>query len=427
MKTKKFTNFAIIWLGQFFSTLGSGISSFGLSVWILNTTGSATPFAISCLCSVIPGIIFAPFAGSLADRKGRKKIILIADSLDALLKVVMVLLLASNLMNIYIIYPIMFLSASFGTFQSPAFSASIPMLVEKENLSKANGMLQFSQAAQSMIAPVVAGALYGILKLQGLIIIDFITYMLGFTSIALVKIPDCIKDDELNTDKHVIYNDFKDSWKYLKRQSGIINLVLVFAVVNFIANLSMVLMGPMILVKYDSSAFGIIETICGTSMVIGGIVSSIIPDVKNKIRVIFLTLMVSGAGLFITGLRAEWIMIAAGIFVFYFLVPYANALFSTVIQTRIEPEMLGRCGSLVGALVRIVIPVSCIIAGPLADFIFEPLMASDGILKDSIIANIWGIGQGRGYGIMFSLCGIILIGICLIGYMKNSKNKETAV
>lgn len=90
---KNFGNFLIICCGQFMSILGSGISSFGLSVWIFQNTGQATPFALSFLCSILPAILFAPFAGSFADRKNRKRIIMLTDTFDALLKILMAVLL----------------------------------------------------------------------------------------------------------------------------------------------------------------------------------------------------------------------------------------------------------------------------------------------------------------------------------------------
>ena len=72
---EKFKKFMVVWFGQFVSMLGSGISSFGLSLWIFMMTKSATTFAMTFLVQILPGIIFAPFAGSMADRQQRKQII----------------------------------------------------------------------------------------------------------------------------------------------------------------------------------------------------------------------------------------------------------------------------------------------------------------------------------------------------------------
>ena len=129
VKQPSFRKFIFIWVGQFLSMLGSNISSFGLSVWLYGETGATTPFAMAFLCSVLPSLLLAPLAGSFADRKNRKAIIMLADTADALLKVALTALLLTETMQIWMVYPLMFLSSTLGTFQSPAFSASIPMIV----------------------------------------------------------------------------------------------------------------------------------------------------------------------------------------------------------------------------------------------------------------------------------------------------------
>src|SRR5699024_2108492 len=111
----KFKRFLVVWFGQFVSMLGSGISSFGLSLWIFMMTKSATSFAMTFLVQILPGILFAPLAGSFADRFHRKKIIILTDSLDAVVKVFLVFLLLSKKMEVWMVYPITFISQSLGT------------------------------------------------------------------------------------------------------------------------------------------------------------------------------------------------------------------------------------------------------------------------------------------------------------------------
>ncbi len=122
---KSMKTFMIIWIGQFVSILGSGLTTFGLSVWVLEATGSAMTFTMTVLMRILPGIIFAPKAGTFADRKNRKNIIIFTDAFDALLKMFMIILLISEQMKLWMIFPINFISAVFGTFQGPAFTASM--------------------------------------------------------------------------------------------------------------------------------------------------------------------------------------------------------------------------------------------------------------------------------------------------------------
>lgn len=413
---KKFT---IIWLGQFVSLLGSGLSAFGLSVWIYIKTGSATPFAMSFLCSILPTIIFAPFAGSFADRKKRKVIIMMTDSLDALLKLLMAVLLFFDLMHVWMVYPILFTSAILSTFQGPAFNASIPMLVPGKHLSRANGMLQFSQACQSMLAPILAGALFPIINLSGLLTIDFVSFFFAIFTILFVKIPQ----PELEKEKKSMFNtamgDLKFAWNYLIEKKGFISLLVSFSILNFIANLSIILIGPLVLSNYDSSIYGTVQAVYGLAMVLGGVLSGILPNTNKKIKTLFMMLIISGIGLVISGISISWYVIALGFFIFMIPVPYANTLLQSLVQMKIEASVLGRVGALMSAVLKSITPIACILAGPLADNVFEPLMKNDGSIGSNFIGSLIGTGPGRGIGLLFILCGIIILNaVCFIMLCK---------
>lgn len=409
---KQMKIFSIICLGQFMSILGSGLSSFGLSVWIFYKTGQATPFALSFLCSILPGIIFSPIAGSLADRRNRKKTIMLTDSLDALLKIVMALLLFSDDMEVWMIYPILFCSSTLSTFQAPAFNASIPMIVSEKNLSRANGMLQLSQAAQNLIAPALAGALFPAIGLNGLLIIDFITYFAGIITIGIANIPQATIKQGEKVGLKIVKEDMRFSWKCIN-ESGFFKFIISFSILNFFANSAMILLGPLVLANYSSTIYGTVQTVYALAMVVGGILSGIMPDCKNKIIRMYSVLILSGIGLIVSGLSENWLSISFGMALFFLFVPYANTLFQTLLQTEIGSDLLGRVGAMVNALLKIASPIACIVSGPLVDYVFNPMMQEDGILGRGILGRLIGNGAGRGIGLLFILCGLFLATVCV--------------
>lgn len=428
MSTKRsFRNFSIIWGGQFLSVLGSGISSFGLSVWLFEQTGAATPFAMSFLCSVLPSLLLTPVAGSFADRKSRKKIIMLTDSMDAILKLVLALLLFSQKMQVWMVYPIMVLSAICGTFQGPAFSSSIPMLLEEKDLSKANGMRQLSSAAQNMLAPILAGALYPFLKVQGLLLLDLGTYFFAFITIALIPIPQPVLAAADQPSKNLIttaLSDFRAAFRYLRNMPQLFGAILVFSVVNFIANLAFILLSPMILATYSTTIYSLSQTISGISMLAGALLASLLPVSKNQYATIYGALIISGLGLLIGSISSHWLIIFCGVFVFCLWIPYVNASSQTLIQTTTEASMLGRVNSAVNVLCQIAMPISALIAGPLADQIFGPMMMPGGVLAESFIGKLIGIGPGRGCGFIFLLCGLCLSVLCTVCLFRSIGRKE---
>lgn len=421
-----FRNFTVVWLGQFLSVLGSAISGFGLSVWLFEQTNSATPFAISFLCSILPSLLFSPLAGSLADRKNRKKIIMLTDSFDALLKLIMALLLLTRNLQVWMVYPFMIISSTLGTFQSPAFSSSVPMLVHEKDLSRANGMRQLSGAAQNMLAPIFAGALYAFLRVEGLLIVDLCSYLFAFITIAIIPIPQpTIKSTNYESKKLIstALKDFREAFSYLRKLSKLYQSILIFMVVNFIANMAMILISPMILATYDTTIYGISQTVSGIAMILGALIASILPDPKNKYATMYGVLTVSGIGLIVGGLSPHWLYIFIGIFAFCLFIPYVNSLSQTIIQTTVEKSMLGRMDSTVTVLCQLAMPVSALLSGWLADNLLGPMMIEGGILAETFIGKIIGVGPSRECGLIFVLGGIILFilcTVCLIGSLKSN-------
>ena len=429
-KQYSFSRFLFIWSGQFLSVLGSAIFNFGLAVWLFEKTGAATPFALSFLCSILPSLLLSPLAGSLADRTSRKRTIILTDTIDALLKVLMVVLLFGDNLKVWMIYPGMTISATLSTFQSPAFSASIPMLVKEEHLSKANGLRQLSGAAQNMLAPIFAGILYPILHLKGLIILDLCSYIFAFVTIALTKIPQP-KIERAEKDKKALVSvairDFKSAIKHLYAIPKLFRLLMVFAVANFIMNMSTILLTPMILSNYDSTILGFSQTISGVSMIVGAIIASILPNPKRPYALMYGMLGASGIGLLIGGTSPKYWVIFVGIFIFCLFVPYVNSLSDTILQMKFEKSMLGRITSAVGVLCQIAMPLSALFAGVLADYIFNPLMMPGGALAKSFIGDLIGVGDCRGIGLIYIINGIVLLLLCTILCVASLKDKEETI
>lgn len=390
--------FMVIWFGQFISMLGSALSAFGLGIWIFQKTGSAASFAMSAVCTVLPALLFAPFAGSIADRKKRKAIILLTDSIDAFLKILIVTLLIFNKLELWMVYPLVFISGTLGAFQNPAFGASIPMLVPSDKLTRANGLLQFSSAIQNLLAPVIAGFLYPLIELKGLFIIDFVSFFFALASIAFIKIPQPSVEKTKDSLVLAALKDMQYAWNYLIQKEGLMQLIVFFAFLNFIANLSMILLGPLMMSVYNSQAYGNVQAGIGLAMLLGGLCSSLIPDTKNKIKRILLILALCSIGPIISGATLNWIIITAGFFIFMFPVPYVNTLLMSIFQIKIERNVLGRVGALMTAILAAITPIAYLCAGPLADYVFEPLMNE----------------KGRGIGLIFIISGTLLIISCLL-------------
>jgi MFS transporter, DHA3 family, macrolide efflux protein len=407
---KSMRTFFIIWIGQVISMLGSSMTGFALGVWIFDQTGQATPFALVVLSSTIPRILLLPVAGSIADRWNRKALMIIADTASAITTLIIFLLVTTGRIEIWHIYVLAAVGSSFGAFQEPAYSASIVMLVPKKALTRANGLIQLGQALEMVISPILAGILFVAIGVRGVIMIDFVTYFFALFALLIVRIPQpAAVVEHKEGKKSRLWEDIRFGWQYLVARSGLFILLLYFSMVNFLLNFAAVLMAPLILSRHTAAVFGSIQTVWGLGMLVGSIIMSSWKGPKHRVPALIGFIALSGLGLAVTGLRPSPIVIAGGMFFAMIFIPLASGLSQTIFQTKVAPEVQGRVFSMRAMISRSMMPLAFLLAGPMADYIFEPMMAVDGRLASTFIATLLETGAGRGVGLMFVLAGLAAI------------------
>jgi len=402
--------FLFIWIGQLISILGSGLTSFALGVWIFSQTGKATPFALTVLFGNLPRILLLPVAGSLADRWNRRWVMILSDTGNALVTIsVFVLLLFGNL-QFWHIYLIVTLGSIFSAFQEPAYSASVTMLVPKKDLSRANGMIQMGQALEMVVTPIIAGVLFVAIGLSGILVIDFVTFLFAVGALLLVRIPQPERTEHADN-KSSILADALFGWNYLKARPGLFGLLWYFAMVNFLLNWAGVLIGPMLLSRFPASTLGTVQMVIGLGMLAGGILSSVWAGPKRKITAVIGYIGFALLGMIVAGLRPSPYFVGAGLFWLMIFVPLASASSQAVFQAKVAPDLQGRVFSIRSMISRSVMPISFLLAGPLADRVFGPLLDTNGAWAHTFLGSLLDTGAGRGIGLMFiisALCGIIV-------------------
>jgi MFS family permease len=407
---KSMSTFLIIWIGQLISILGSGITGFGLAVWIYTETGQATPFALTALFSNLPRVLLSPIAGSVADRYNRKTIMILADTASALVTLGVAGLVFFGELQVWHIYVTAALHSIFGTFQDPAYRASITMIVPKKDLARAGGIQQIGFATQSIVIPLLAGLLYAWIGLRGVIIIDFVTFFFAIGALLFVTIPQPeLKTGVVEGEKPSMWRDAVFGWQYLVKLPGLFTLLWYYAAVNFFLNLGGVLSGPLILSFSGSEALGIVQTTGGVAMLVGGILMGTWGGpTKRRIWGVILTIFLSAFGYLTIALQQTVFLIAVGQFLFLFFIPISAALSQVVWQTKIPADVQGRVFAIRSMIAFSIMPISNLAAGPLADKVFEPLMAEGGALANSLVGEILGTGPGRGIAVIFIISAVSL-------------------
>jgi DHA3 family macrolide efflux protein-like MFS transporter len=408
--------FIIIWLGQLVSLVGSGLTSFALGLWVYQHTDSVTQFAFIGLFTVLPSVVLSPLAGALVDRWDRRWVMILSDAGAGLCTLMMAFLFLTNRIEVWQIYLAAGASAAFGTFQWPAYSAATTLLVPKKHLGRANGMVQFGQAAAEILAPALAGVLVLTTRVQGILLIDFVTFFFAVTTLLLVRFPRPGTTTAGQTSRGSLWRQASYGWRFITARRGLLGLLVFFTVVKFLWGMVGALIAPMILGFTSADVLGIVISIAGGGMLAGSLVMSAWGGPKRRIDGVLRFELLSGLCFLLMGLRPSAWPVALGAFGAHLTIAIIYGSNQAIWQSKVPHSVQGRVFATQQMIAKSATPLAYLTAGPLADKLFEPLLAFDGPLTGSI-GQITGTGPGRGIGLLFIVMGILKVAVTLGGYL----------
>jgi MFS transporter, DHA3 family, macrolide efflux protein len=403
------STFLVIWIGQLVSLIGSGLTSFALGVYIYQQTGSAASFALNMLAYLVPRILLSPVAGVIADRYDRRLVMIASDVLGGLSTVSVLVLYAWFHLPYWFIYIASGLNATANTFQWPAYGAATTMLVPKKHLGRASGMTQAAGAISELVAPGIAGVLYATIGPRLIFGLDLATFVFSVATLTLIRIPH----PERKTDSHhltgaaAFVHDLSFGWRYLRKRPGLFNLLMVFAVCNFLFMLAQPLVTPMVLSQTSPEVLGLFGSIAGAGMVSGTVVMSLWGGPKRKIVGVASFDMICGVFNALIGFARSLPMLTAGAFGIMFTMPITNGCSQAIWQSKVAPDVQGRVFSVRSMLAFSIMPLGTLLSGPLADSVFTPALMPGGALADTIVGRVLGVGPGRGIGLLLVLTSVL--------------------
>lgn len=417
--TPKFLFFGLLWLGQLVSTVGSTLTRFAFGVYVLQATGSATQYALISFFALAPAILVLPIAGPLVDRWDRRWTMIISDTGAGVSTVIAWYLLSINQLETWHIYLLVAINAAFGSFQNPAFNSSIPLLVPKQQLGRANGMIRMIPAVARVVVPAVAGLLLTLLTMQGILLIDLTTFFFALGTILLIRIPSPIAGEGEKKERKSFFREAARGWTYIQSQPGLRGMLMFLAFTNLTLGMVWLLIIPLVLSFTDAAGLGLILALAGSGMLAGGIAMSIWGGPKRRVWGVLFFTFVQGFVLLLGGLQpsAPLVVIAAFLFLFSFQVVMGTE--RALWQTKVPMEVQGRVHAIHEMVALMATGLAFLLSGPLTDYVFEPLMAPNGALAGTV-GQLIGTGEGRGIGFLFIVLGILTIAATAVAYLNQS-------
>jgi DHA3 family macrolide efflux protein-like MFS transporter len=404
--------FTIVWIGQLISLLGTGITRFALVLWAWEITGQATALSLTAFFGFMPIMLMSPIAGALVDRWNRKLVIMLSDFGAVCATLLLLALSLSGDLQIWHIYLTSFIAGLFESFQFPAYSAAVTTMVERKDYARTSAMMGIAETASGIFAPILATAFYTVIHLEGIFIFDIVTCLFAILTIGIARIPQPpITEQATDESKGRLLNEAVYGFKYIWRRPSLFGLQMVFFFSNFLYSLYAILLNAMILARTNNDQLMLRDIT--TTIAIGGLVSGLLISAwggpKRRIHGVLMGWTLTGiVPIILMGVgqsRPVWLL--AG-FVGAVVTAVVNPSNQAIWQAKIPPHIQGRVFSARRMIAQVAGPVALLIAGPLADYVFEPAMQSDGVLA-SVFGGLVGTSTGSGMALIIILSGVLMV------------------
>lgn len=411
-------DFLILWSTQSISQLGSSITAFALTLWLYEKTGSSLSTAALMICSYLPYVLMSIFAGALTDRFNKKMTMLGCDVFAVICTIIIFVLFRTNHLMVWHLYVLNAISGLMNTVQQPASEVAMTLIIPDKYYQKTSGLCSLSRSLISLLNPLIATALYSFAGLNGAIAVDIGSFLVAFAALLFfIRIPENKSDKKEN-----VLDLAKEGLGFLRKNPLIMTLILFMSGVNLVASAfdaalpGYVLPNP----RGGSSVLGIVTSCSGVAMLIGSLIVSVLPKPKDRVKVIYLTMLFSlGTENFLLAFSREPVLWCIGQIIGWVLVPIMSANLDVILRTTIPVELQGRVYACRNTLQFFTIPIGLFWGGFMVDHICEPFMSAYGNL--SILKTLFGMGKGSGAALMMFILGVSGSFICIITGRKLKK------
>ncbi|MGE6343698.1 MFS transporter [Bacillus mycoides] len=378
-------NICLYVIGKTVSIFGSSIYSFALGLYVLQITGSALNFAITLILGTIPMIVMNPFAGVIADKVDKKKLVICMDLLNGGLLIAVYIVSSNYGLNLFIIYATTFLMSVFTTFFGIGLEAAKPNIVSKERLMSINSISKIIDSVSLILGPMLGGIVFAVLDIKTFIIINGISFILSGISILFIhfklfeyNINDGCSKREINFIK-----DIKEGFSYLIEKESLKNTFSILTSLNFFLGFAVTVPLPYIIntvLNLSSKQFGMIQGTFPVGMIIGAI---LVKKITNRFSYSYLLKKLSSmlaVFMIISGIPVLFKSFEVNDFVYvitYCVVMFFLGLIIALIdipliyftQKEIPDEYRGRVLSIGLSIGKMMQPIALALSGLLLNYI----------------------------------------------------------
>lgn len=399
---KKWKKNIILFLGsQTISLFGTMLVQYAISWYITLKTQSGVMMTISIICGFLPTFFLSPFAGVWADRYNRKMLIILSDSMIAIVTLILAILFFIGYDAVWLLFVISAMRALGSGIQTPALGALLPQLVPEDRLTKVNATNSSIQAVVTLVSPMISGALLTIATIEIIFFIDVITAAIAVLILLLfLHIPAHSK--AINKQSISYFSDMRQGFAYIKNHR-FLKTIFSFIAIYFILIAPVAFLTPLHITRNfgeDVWRLTAISVVYSVGMMVGGVIVASWGGFKNKVHSMIFSILVIGTCTFALGIIPVFWIYLFFMGLIGVAIPFFNTPFTVLLQEKVEGNFLGRVFGVLGMISSITMPLAMLVYGPIADFIkIEWLLIGTGLLMFAqsflMLSNKALVGSGK--------------------------------
>lgn len=356
-------NFSLLLSGQWTSQIGNAIYNMALPIYVYRETNSAALTGVVMAVAYIPMTFLGPFAGSLADRWDRRKIMITTDTLNGLLMAILAVMAWTGRLSV----PVLLVSAALGSVLSafffPAIMSSVPNLVERAQLTRAMSLMEIARNVSTVIGPAVGSGLVLLLGFPLCFLINGLSFAVGAATTLLISLP--YKPRGLQAR---IWEDLKVGMEFILKRRLLLGMTLLVLVMNFIEPAILPVIMPKVarsLLAIGDAGYGLIRTLYGVGGLAALLMLSVLPGKSRRSGILVAavvglgaTLLVMSLALGLENLRSMQLTVLTMVLLYGITAGVGNTVIMVMYQMLIPDNLRGRAFGLISTLAAVSIPVS---------------------------------------------------------------------
>jgi MFS family permease len=412
--------FIALALGLLASILGSAFTGLATGAWVFQHTGSATQYSITLVINLLPGIVFGPLAGALVDRWNRRVILVVSEAVSALTVLGLALVYEAGSLVPWHIFLVVGIQSLVRAMQLPALSSVVVLLAPQHQVGRANGFVMLAQALGNTVGFAAGGLMLVAIHLDGVLLVDFATFLLNIAIIAFVRIPRPPRSETASeAEGRGLLAEIRVGWRVLGTRRALSTLLLFSAALNLSLGFADAVLTPLVLSFTSVAALGLVVGSMGLGAIGGSTALAAWGGPRRRVTGLAGFALPLGLFLCAGAIRPSIPLIVVAALGFMFCFTITDGTTRNILQLEVEPDVQGRVFATYNMISGGVLAVAYILAGPIADKVFEPLLHPGGSLAGSV-GVVLGTGPGRGMAFLMLIVGLVMLVTAAIAYVQPS-------